>query len=179
MTYHHPDGTPATVRVVSPLGGDAGSIMDLKALIEKQRAQLNDLPFKFGKIAIGGEQVEIAIRKLIPNDWQLLVAEHFPRPTSEGDVKAGYDQHSLPRDYPVDSILVGDEEVDKETWQELYDVLDSPFKNTIGALMFQVNVLDPLTGILPAGKAGAGKRSGSPANRASRRAATKGGNPQK
>lgn len=151
--------------------------MDLKALIEKQRLALEQPKTASAPIVAGGEMLTVSITKIDPNDWQTLVGEHYPRKGVDSDLNVGYDQHSLPRDYPVSRIRVEDEEVDVETWQSLYDVIDSTHKNTIGSTMYGLNVLDAIRELGALGKAKA--RSGSPANRESRRAASKAGNPQK
>jgi len=153
--------------------------MDLKALVAKQRDALADLKTKTVEVVLGGEAVEVVLAKVSPDEWQELAADHPPRKTNTGDHSIGYDQYALPRDYPADRITVGGEAVDQEQWAEIYSVLEAVHRNSIGSLIWGLNVLDVMEELQRLGKAAAGRRSASPANRESRRAASKGASRQK
>lgn len=161
---------------------------DLKSLIAKQRVQVEQPKTESVDVVLANELVTLVFARLLPDDWQQLVAEHPPR-TVEGhngrvtmvhaDSHIGYDQHTLPRDYPVHRITVNGEAVDAEMWRELYTVLNSVHKNNVGTTIWGLNVFDAIKELQALGKAGAGLPSSSPANRASRRAASKASSRQK
>lgn len=150
-------------------------MVDLKDLIARQRAEVEAPKTLPVNVALAGELVTVEVARLLPDDWQALVANHPPRATSKSDAKIGYDQNALPRGYPADRIKVAGEPVDQETWVELYAVLNSVNKNNVGSVIWGLNVYEALQELAELGKAAAGQRSSSPANRESRRAASKGG----
>jgi len=149
--------------------------MDLKALIAKQREALAEVKTKTLEVVLGGEAVEVVVAKVSPDEWQELASSHPPRRTNTGDHSIGYDQYALPRDYPAGRITVGGEPVDQEEWAEIYSVLEAVHRNSIGSLIWGLNVYDVMQELQRLGKAEAGRQSASPANRESRRAASKAG----
>ena len=149
---------------------------NLKDLIARQRAEVEAPKSLPVNVALGGELVEVEISRLLPDDWDALVLAHPPRATSRSDAKIGYDQRALPRNYPASHIRVAGEPVDQETWVEVYASLRSVNKNNVGTLMWGLNIFDELKELQALGKAAAGRQSSSPANRESRRAASKAGN---
>lgn len=153
--------------------------MDVKALIARQRAIIEAPKTDGLNVALGGELVPVEVARLMPDDWQLLVAAHPPRKSSRTDANIGYDQHGLCRSYPADRITVAGEPIDAETWADLWDSLNSVNKNNVHTLIWGLNVYDAIKELQELGKAAAGSPSSSPGNRASRRAGSKGGSPQK
>lgn len=155
---------------------------DLDALIAKQRARLEKPASDTLNVAVGGELVALEFWKIPGVDWSLLAAVNPPRPGSKADTNHGYNSDSLPADYPVTAISVGGEPIEKETWQALYAVLDSTHRKNIAAVLWGLNVYAVIQELGALGKASAGasvKKRTSPANRASRRAASAAGSPRK
>jgi hypothetical protein len=161
---------------------------DLKDLIAQQRVKIEQPKTESVDVVLGKELVSLEFARLLPDDWQALVATHPPRTTEDhrgrstmvhADSHIGYDQHTLPRDYPADRIKVNGEDVDAGTWRDLYTVLNSVHKNNVGTTIWGLNVFDAIKELEALGKAGAGSPSGSPANRASRRAGSKASSQQK
>lgn len=153
--------------------------MNVQELIEKQRAELSQEKAERVEIALGGELVEVKVKKLMPDVWQELVAVHPPRKGATGDANVGYDQGSLPRDYPTTHLLVAGEPVDGETWASLWAVLDSVHRNSVGAVIWGVNYYAAVKELRELGKAAAGQASSSPATSGSRPAASKAGSRRK
>lgn len=150
----------------------------LAALIKSQRAEIEKPHSTELEVALGGELVTVEVMRLLPDDWQALVAAHPPRKGSK-DVDVGHNRHTLAREYPVDRLRVGGLEVAREEWVEIYTVLDPENKDNVSAVMWGVNVYEAIQNLQALGKARAGLASKSPANRASRRVASKGGSPRK
>lgn len=145
--------------------------MDLKDLIAKQRVEIERPVTETVDVVLGGELVTVVFSRLLPDDWQQLVAEHPPRTLggdrprqvlSDGHV--GYDQKALPRDYPVTHIAVAGEAVDVETWHALYDVLNTVHRENVHTVIWGLNVFDAIRELKSLGKAAAGSQSSSPAN---------------
>lgn len=153
--------------------------VDVQALIEKQRAVVENLPSRECFAVFGGERVEVQITKLRSDAWADLIAAHPPRPGNELDREAGFNQKTLPGGYPVGSLLFGGEPVTVEQWAEIFPLLDTITRNQLVQTIYLLNILDPVRELLALGKVGQGGTSGSPANRESRRAASKGGNQRK
>lgn len=151
--------------------------MDYKALIEKQRAALQEERVVPVPIEFGGETVVVEVVRLMPDDWQQLLADHPPRRTNQGDVNLGFDQDGVFRNYP--KVRIDGEVLPVEDWSEMYGVMLAPARNLVGSSMYGVNHSEPMTKLIALGKAAAGQGSGSPANRESRRAASKAGSPRK
>lgn len=159
--------------------------MDLKALIAEQKAEIESVKTESVDVVLGKERVTVEVARLLPDDWQQLVAEHPPRKLAgktlmvHSDSSIGYDQNGLPRDYPAEKIRVGGETVDQETWREIYTVLNTVHRNNVGTVIWGLNVFDAVQELQELGKAVAGLSSASHANRESRRAASKGGSRRK
>ena len=153
--------------------------MDLKALIEKERASFETPASDSLNVALGGELVKVTVSRLRPDMWQALTALHPPRKGVSSDANLGYNQSALPSTYPAESLLVNAEPVDAETWAEMYAVLNSVHRNNLSAVIWGLNVLAAITELRELGKAAAGQPSSLPANRESRRAVSKAGSRQK
>lgn len=150
--------------------------MSLHDLIAKQKASVEQLPSDSVKVALGGELIEVVVTKLRPDEWDALTAANPPRAGLDADRNLGFNQDSLPKGYPVERIQVGGESVDAETWNETWRVLNSVNRKNIGVLIWGLNVYTAILEMRELGKAAAGQSSNLPANRESRRAASKGGN---
>lgn len=153
--------------------------MSLKDLIAKQRAEVENLGSDSVKVALGGELVEVVIIKLRPDEWENLTASNPPRAGIDSDRNLGFNQDHLPKDYPPERITVAGEPVDAETWADVWSVLTSVNRKNIGTLIWGINVYSAMVELRELGKAEAGQSSSSPANRESRRAASKAGSRQK
>ncbi|MEV8023399.1 hypothetical protein [Microbacterium sp. NPDC080220] len=153
--------------------------MNVKELIEKQRAEVAQEKTQTAQIVYGGELVEVEVVKLLPDDWQQLVAKCPPRTAHPGDANIGYDQAQLPRLYPADKIRFGGEVIDQDTWEEIWKPMDSVHRNNIGTVIWGLNHYAAVKELRELGKAAAGQPSSSPARSGSRPAASKGGSPRK
>lgn len=152
--------------------------MNIQERIAAQRAKIDGAePVEF-TVIVGGEETTLTIKRIEPTAWADLAASHKPRPGSTDD-GVGYNQESLPADYPVTHITVDGESIDQATWRDLYKVLDPTHKATIGNVIWGQNVYPAIKELIELGKAKAGKRSGSPARKGSRRAAGSGGSRRK
>ena len=149
-------------------------MVDMKALIAQHKANLSEAKPVIVNVEIAGELVEVGITPILGDGWQDL-AGRFPPRSKTTDDSLGFNQKDLPSEYPVAHLTVAGESVDAETWAEFYGVLASPSRNSLVSVMWGVNVLDPMNLLKALGKAKAGGSSDSPANLASRRAASKGG----
>lgn len=151
-------------------------MVDVRALIAKQRAELDAAVPVLVEVELAGEVLTVGVRKLSGDDWQELVSKYPPR-TGTTDDRVGFNQKDLPGGYPIEYLTVASEPIDADTWRDMYAVLTAPGRNALVATMWGENVMEPMKR-LAEGKAMAGGSSGSPANRASRRAASKGGSPR-
>lgn len=147
-------------------------MVDLDALIEKQRTEVAKDKTADVDIAIGGELVNIVVARVLPGDWQALVAR-FPA------TGAAYDKTKLPPAYPASKITIDGQDIDADKWAAVWGVLEVPDRELIDAIMWGLNYYDAYRELERLGKAAAVRRSASPANRGSRRAASKGGSRQK
>ena len=137
--------------------------MNLQELIAAQRAKLAAAtPTEFD-IVLGGEKLTVAINRMRPDQWAELTGAHPPR-TGTVDTGVGYNQATLPRDYPVELITIGGANPEQPEWQAAYEVLDPVHRVTIGNVIWGVNVFTGLKEFQALGKAAAGDSSDSPAN---------------
>lgn len=153
--------------------------MDLKELIAAQRKKMEQPQGDDVDVVLGDELVTVTVTELRPDRWQALVAELPPRKTSVGDRNLGYNEAALPREYPTDSISVGGEPVDRDTWAELFDTLDVASRNALGNAMFGVNVLAKIQKRAELGKARLAAASTLPESKESRRGGSTGGSRRK
>lgn len=151
----------------------AETMKDLKALIEAEKQRIEDPSKDSVPVVLGGSMITIEVTKLHPTAWTELAARHPARSNVAGDGRLGYNQATLPEDYPVARIRVDGRIVDKDTWVAMYAVLDVAHKNSLNTLMWGLNVYAAVLELAALGKAQAGRSSDSPANRGSRRADSK------
>ncbi len=135
---------------------------DYKALIEKQRAKLEEVRQESIDVALGGEVVSLTVRKLHPDVWDALVGGNSPRRTVESDALVGYNPKAVAKAYP--HVSADGEELDAATWADMYSVLESTWKNNVEVLIWGLNVNEALKELRELGKARAGRKSPSPAN---------------
>ncbi|GAA1148400.1 hypothetical protein GCM10009651_36340 [Microbacterium natoriense] len=129
---------------------------DLKALIEKQRAELEVVKFKTVDVVCGGEKVTLTVEKVIPDVWDALMISSPARRGSESDSIVGYNTKAVSLAYP--RLLRDGELLDSQTRADLYAVLDSTWRNAIGVVIWGVNVNEPLQEMRTLGKASAGRK---------------------
>lgn len=151
--------------------------MSLRDEIEAQKAKLEASEPIPVTVVLNGKKRVVSITRLYPPDWANLAAKHPPRSGSVDD-GIGYNQETLPADYPAEKIQLDGEPIDEADWRDLYPVLEPVHRVNIGNVIWGVNVYQGIKE-LQAGKSGAGKRSSSPASKASRRGAGSGGSPPK
>jgi hypothetical protein len=154
--------------------------LDLKKLIAEARAEVDEPKTQGVKVVLRGNLLVLEFTKLLGSDWQNVTAKHPPRPGTD-DKNIGYNTDAMPADYPVEMITVEGEPIDEETWRDMFAVLGSVHRENISTAMWGLNFYDEFVELRDLGKASAGgnaKSSSSPANRASRRAASKGGSPR-
>ena len=157
----------------------AETMKDLKALIEAEKQKIEDPSKETVPVAVGGVKVIVEVTKLQPAVWAALTALNPVRPNVPGDARVGFDQWTLPRGYPAERIKIDGEAVTPEMWVELVDVLEFAHRMNVTTLMWGLNVFEAAKELATLGKARAGQRSSSPANRASRRADSKAASRQK
>lgn len=140
---------------------------DLKDLIARQRVEIERPKTDPVDVVLGGELVRVEVARLLPDAWQQLVAEHPPRTVESedrktmvhSDVNVGYDQKTLPRDYPADHITVNGSPVDAATWRDMFSVLNAVHQNNVHTVMWGLNVFDAIKELKALGKAKAGSPS--------------------
>lgn len=136
--------------------------IDLKALIEKQRAELEVVKSESVDVVLGGEKVTLTVEKVHPDVWDGLMQRNPARPGSDSDVEAGYNTKGVTLAYP--RLLQDGVVLDAETRADLVAVLDSTWRNALSIVIWGVNVNGPLSELRALGKARAGRKSPSPAN---------------
>lgn len=136
--------------------------VDLKALIEKQRAELEVVKSDDVEVVLGGEIVTLTVEKLHPDEWDALILRNPPRPGAASDEETGYNTKGVTLGYPrlrQDGDLLGAERI-----KEMYSVLDSTWRNALSIVIWGVNINNSLAELRALGKARAGRKSPSPAN---------------
>jgi len=136
--------------------------IDLKALIEKQRAELEVVKSESVDVVVGGEKVTLTVEKVHPDVWDGLMQRNPARPGSDSDVEAGYNTKGVTLAYP--RLLQDGEVLDEQTRADLVSVLDSTWRNALSIVIWGVNVNGPLSELRALGKVPAGRKSPSPAN---------------
>lgn len=136
--------------------------IDLKALIEKQRAELEVVKSESVDVVLGGEKVTLTVEKVHPDVWDGLMQRNPARPGSDSDVEAGYNTKGVTLAYP--RLLQDGVVLDEQTRADLVAVLDSTWRNALSIVIWGVNVNGPLSELRALGKARAGRKSPSPAN---------------
>lgn len=136
--------------------------IDLKALIEKQRAAVAKVRSDDVEIMVGGELVALTVEKVHPDVWDELMMRNPARHGSDSDTEAGYNTKAVTLAYP--RLILEGEALDAATRAELYADLDSTWRNALSIVIWGVNVNGPLSEMRALGKARAGRKSPSPAN---------------
>jgi hypothetical protein len=152
--------------------------IDIDALIAEQRAEIERVKSEQVDVVAAGKIVTVVVQKLRPDEWQALVAKNAPRTAVSADANVGYNQDALPRVYPVDRIKVAGKTVTPEQWSSFFEVIEPAHKANVHTVMWGLNVFTAIKELQELGKAAAGQQSSSPANRESRRAASKAGSRQ-
>lgn len=129
---------------------------DLKASIAKAKAGLGVVKTQDTPIVVGGDEYTATVEKLLPDEWDALVMKHPPRQGSESDAMVGYNQAEVTINYP--RLMIDGDMVDAETMREMYSVMDSTWRNGLGAIIWGVNVNESLKELRALGKARAGRK---------------------
>lgn len=137
-------------------------VSDFKALIAKQREQLEVVKEATVDVEFGGVMVEVGISKVLPDVWDALIGECPPRPGREDDAQVGYNPKALAAKYP--NVTVDGVKVDPEDWASGFAIMDPPHRNNIEVTIWGVNINESLKALRELGKARAGRKSPSPAN---------------
>lgn len=132
--------------------------MDLKELIARQRAKVEQAKSDSVDVVLGGELAKIAVQAMRPDEWQKLIGEHPPR-AGAGDSSVGYNQYELTRDYPAELLSVNGEDVTREEWADLFPLLDVAHQNNVHTVVWGVNVFGAIQELQKLGKAAAGQPS--------------------
>ena len=131
-------------------------MVDVKALIAKQREQLAVRKTWTVDVVCGGEKVKIGLDKIEPDAWDALVASNPPRPGVEGDAMIGYNINAVSAAYP--SPTIDGQAQSAEDWAEFFSVLESVHKNNIGTVIWGMNVNEPMQELRELGKSPAGEK---------------------
>lgn len=153
--------------------------VDIKALIAKQKALLETPTTDTVNVHLAGELVAVEVARLLPVAWQELTGANPPRKNNAADTNVGYNQNGVPRGYPVDHLKVDGQDIDQETWSDLFDSLDVTNRHNVHTVMWGTNVYAGVSQLRALGKARADQQSASQGNRASRRGGSKAGSPPK
>lgn len=137
-------------------------MVDLKKLIEKQRAKLDVVKESTVEVVLGEAKVSVTLAKARPEEWDALVALNPPRRGVEADAMVGYNPKGVSAAYP--HVSIDGDDVDAETWADAYSVLDSVWKNNVETVIWGINIGETLKEMHALGKAPAGRKSPSPAN---------------
>ena len=129
---------------------------DVKALIAKQRADLEVVKYQTVDVVLGGERLTLSFERALPDVWDALVGGNPPRAGFESDAAIGYNPKGVSAAYP--NVRVEGDPVDAETWAEMYSVLDSVHRNNIEVLLWGINVNEALRELQELGKGRAGKK---------------------
>lgn len=150
--------------------------MDIAALIEKQRAALDNRPTVDVPVVMAGEVVTVTFAKADQTEWEDLTLAH-PARLGTSDVNIGYDQRAVAAAYP--RVVIDGDPVEAEQWAEFYRLLVVTHRKNVATALWGLNVYDDIVEAQNLGKAVAAKSPRSPGNRASRRAGSKAASPQK
>ena len=129
-------------------------MVDLKALIQKQREALQTHVVGDLDVALGGAKVTVTFEKLPAEEWDDLVAKNPPRPGVEGDAMLGYCASGLSAAYP--RVKVDGDDVDADTWVEMFQVLDALYRNAVSTSLWGLNILSSIEEMKTLGKASPG-----------------------
>lgn len=124
---------------------------DVRALIQKQREQLETTVTGDLEVVLGGEKVTLTLVKVRPDEWDDLVAKNPPRPGVEGDAMTGYCEAGVARSYP--RVSLNGDELDAETWGEVFDVLDVMHRNNVSVSIWGLNIHSSIKELQGLGKA--------------------------
>lgn len=131
-------------------------MVDVKALIAKQREELAVKKTWTVDVVCGGVKVTVGIDRVLPDVWDDLVASNPPRPGVEGDAMIGYNIKAVSAAYP--GVTLDGQVQDAEDWAEFFSVLDSPYRNNIGTVIWGLNVNEALQALRDLGKSPAGEK---------------------
>lgn len=126
-------------------------MVDVKALIKKQREKIETPVTGVLDVVLGGEKVKLEFLKLSPDAWDELVSRNPPRPGVEGDALVGYSAPDVSRSYP--GVRLDGEELDAETWADAFAVLDSLHRNNISLSIWGLNIYASIKELQGLGKA--------------------------
>ena len=144
----------------------------LKDLVAKQKQErLGEIPTGRAIVLLGGEEVTLEFTKLQPKQWLDLAAQHPPRLGAAIDVNIGFNPHSLAERYPIESVRLVDgedlAEVSEDDYLAMFDVLDAIHIDTIGTVIWYLNVQADREAVAAARKASRAARSKKRSSRAS------------
>lgn len=127
--------------------------MSLRDKIAAAKEQVTDLRKDSVPVVHNGVAFQVEVTQLEPLAWETLVSKNPPRKTSVTDHNIGYNQSSLPAQYPVEAIRVDGELMTVEDWQDFYGMLDSVHRTNIGTVVWGVNVFSAIQELAELGKA--------------------------
>lgn len=135
-------------------------VLDIKALVEKQKQLLDTVEPVTQDVVLGDQVVGVRFWPVSGSVWEELTAKNTPRQGVEHDMALGYNLSGVVRDYPRTYLVDGDDvqPVTGEQWSEVYDVLSGPDKKNLGFAVWGLNEYDPAQKLVTAGKSSAGRR---------------------
>lgn len=137
-------------------------MVDIKALIAKQREELEVVKQGTAEVSLGGALVKLTFERVSADEWDALVGMNPPRPGLEGDATLGYNAKGVSALYP--RVQIDGELQDAETWAEVYKVLDVVNRNSVDLVIWGININETMRELRALGKARADEKSSSPAN---------------
>ena len=146
----------------------------LEELIAKQKQKMEDPPAGRAIVMLGGEEVTFEFLKLPAKEWLDLSAVHPPRAGSDSDASLGFNPHSLAAAYPVKAVRrveveTGEadaaeprerlEDIEADVYKAMFAVLDAIHIDTVGTVVWALNVWQDRMEVAAARKASRGGRS--------------------
>lgn len=144
-------------------------MVDVKALIEKQKRALDTVEPADQDVLLGDEIVTVRVWPVSGAVWDELTANSPARTVENAqgervpvqhDLELGYNLSGVVRAYPRLYLVDGDEvtPIVGEQWAEMFDVLSGPDKKALGFAVWGKNEYEPAQRMLAAGKSSAGRR---------------------
>lgn len=146
----------------------------LEELIAKQKQRVEDPAVGRAIVMLGGEEVTFEFLKLPAKEWLDLSAVHPPRAGSDSDASLGFNPHSLAAAYPVKAVrrvemeaVEADgaeprevlEPVEADVYKAMFAVLDAIHIDTVGTVLWALNVWQDRMEVAAARKASLGEPS--------------------
>lgn len=130
--------------------------MSLKDLIAKAKAEVQPVEPVTLDVVVHDQAVSLSFLPAEGRVWNNLTATHPPRKGATLDANIGFNSDDLSEDYPAELIRADGDQVDADTWRELFEVLSGPDIRNIASVLWSLNQLDPSRRRQELGKSSAG-----------------------